>query len=240
MADQYVAGVDGAPRGWVAVIGEVSRPASAWMVSADTLAGLVADHPRVRRWAIDMPLGLAAGGRRECDLLARQALGERRSSVFFAPPHSVAAGYPMSYRQACRVSESAIGKQLSMQTFNLLEKIQEARELVIGTPKLRSRILETHPELCFMRLASGAVLPSKKKTPEGRRDRLKLLNQEFGAGVLDRLTEQTAQTRGVNQDDTVDAAACWTAARNALQKALQRLPNKPPIDEDGLPVVISY
>jgi predicted RNase H-like nuclease len=87
------------------------------------------------------------------------------------------------------------------------------------------RIREIHPECSFGEM-KGTTLLSRKKTAEGRRERLDLL--ERAGIVLD----------GSPDEDTIDAAAvAWSAHRVARGVACS-LPDPPERDAEGRPVAI--
>src|SRR3974377_928001 len=99
-ADEWLAGVDGCPGGWIAafVRGEEVR--------VEVLARFVnvlALRPALV--AIDIPMGLperAGYGGRAAENAVRPLLGARQSSVFSVP--SRAAIYAAHYGQACRTA----------------------------------------------------------------------------------------------------------------------------------------
>src|SRR5687767_1286625 len=89
-----VAGVDGCRGGWVVVTVAVDcaddTPAPECVVVPDLTA--IVEHVRDGSLAavgLDMPIGLAADGRRQAAREARTRLGRRRSSLFPTPPFAV-------------------------------------------------------------------------------------------------------------------------------------------------------
>lgn len=208
------------------------------MAVAGSFRGLVDLHPAVKRWAVDMPIGLASDGPRECDAIARRLLGpHRRSSVFSAPV--LAAVVAGDYREACRRSFAASGRKLSLQTWGLVPKIVDVRRTLLADGRLRRRVFETHPELCFTRLA-GEPLAEGKKTDAGRRRREGLLAAEFGGEAVGRLVTQAQGTRGVGVNDALDAAACWTAAELLAVDKANQAPERARADAEGLPMQILW
>ncbi len=238
-----VAGVDGCPAGWVAVIGRAKSPVL-WLAVGPTLEWLMHLHPRVESWAIDIPIGLAEDGPREADALARKQLGPKRSSSVFPTPPRVVVEYVANggddYVEACRLAADATGKKISKQAWYITPKIAETRRRLVSDRRARSRTFETHPELCFARLADGHALAEPKKSLAGERRRRSLLARVFGAECIERLVAQTESTRGVAIDDTLDAMACWTAAARAVAKQSASVPIDPPSDKDGLPMAIRW
>src|SRR6478672_7129532 len=95
-----VAGVDGCPRGWIAVVGAAGEALRIEVHS--TLAALLSAHPGLAAIAVDMPIGLPdriGPGGRGPEAALRPHLGMRQSSVFSVP--SRRAVYTLDYRQAC-------------------------------------------------------------------------------------------------------------------------------------------
>ncbi|MGN6244017.1 MAG: DUF429 domain-containing protein [Motilibacteraceae bacterium] len=208
-----VLGVDGCRGGWyvaeVAVDG--SGTARGVRFSVEPTFEDVLDRG-AEVIAVDMPVGLAADGSREADVLARRLLSSRGSSVFPAPVRAVLeAG---DYDEARRLSMTAHGKSLSRQTWNIVPKIAEVDALADDP-----RVVEVHPEVSFARLAGRVLGP--KKTPEGRAERLAALR-----AWLPDLDVPPG-------DDAVDAvAAAWTAWRILRGEAVS-LPADPPRDDAG-------
>jgi predicted RNase H-like nuclease len=214
-----ILGVDGAPGGWAAVVVDTLDATGAdlvWLRLAKIAEALALDVDVI---AVDMPIGLPRLGRRDCDLLAKKALGRAHSRVFFAPPRDVLNA--TSYADAAaRHRAHANGLGLSVQTWNIVDKIREV-DAVADDP----RLVEVHPELSFARLA-GEVLASKHG-PDGRAIRLRALARPW-SGLRDVPPGQ----------DGVDAlAAAWSGQRWARGEA-ESLPDEPPRDDLGRPMRI--
>lgn len=238
-----VAGVDGCPAGWVAVVSSIVDY-EPWLTFAPTFAQLIDQHPRVVLWALDIPIGLADDGPRECDSLARKRLGPRRGSSVFPSPPRVVSDYVerqgTDYKEACRLAAAATGKKISKQSWNITPKIAEVRRHLQDTPRHRGRVFESHPELCFTRLAGGAALAEGKKTLVGHEQRRRLLSEAVGADCVERLILQTEATRGIGVDDTLDAIACWTTAALVASGEAESLPPQPQLDLSGLEMAIVF
>ena len=220
-----IIGVDGCRSGWLGVIWDGGRSASAAVYPAfsDIL------KLEARFIAVDMPIGFperAETGGRACEQLARKLIGRRRSSVFSAPARIALRGH--DYAQASQLNRAAsYNLGISSQAFNIFPKMREIDALM--TPDLQSRLAEVHPELSF-RLMKGQELAHAKKKAEGRAERRTLLEQ---AGFpLGKLTSPTKG--GWVEDDLLDACACaWSALRLVDGKGL-RLPQTPHLDARGL------
>jgi predicted RNase H-like nuclease len=191
-------GIDGIPKGWVAVY--LRDDGQQRFARADRLAKLL-DVP-FRRAMIDIPIGLPKRGYRRCDTEARKLVLER---VFLGARQGVWRFATLDEANAHYWSEEGKGRGISMQLFNIRDKLQEANE-----KPLPPRVFEAHPELFFWRI-TGHLLENKK-TESGRNQRIAILKQH-GLGIV---TEWLTQRRGkgIGRDDLIDACACALVARD--------------------------
>lgn len=229
-----VIGVDGCKGGWVAVErARAKGPVSIRVVSrVDDLFD--ASGPRVV--AIDVPIGLMDRGARICDMLVRDELEERSSSVFPAPVRAVLRA--KTYEDACDRSMRSQGKKISKQTWAIVPKIREVDALLKRRPELRDEVWEVHPEMSFAAW-SGDPMQHSKKSPLGRIERHVLVEEHFGIGTFERLRSEVPR-KSAGDDDIVDAfAALWTAERIAARVAIS-LPTPPEADELGLEMRITF
>lgn len=210
-------GLDGARGGWAGALVEDGRPT--WLRLGHVAEALTLDVDVV---GVDMPLGLPATGRRECDLLAKTLLGRAHPRVFLTPPRGVlAAGDHAGANRLHRELTGGLG--LSVQTWHLVPRIREVDE-VADDP----RLVEVHPELSFAALDGGGPLPSKK-TAAGRAARLAALRRWLPDLDADEVPAG---------DDGLDAlAVAWSASR-WLAGTARTLPADPPYDERGRPMRI--
>jgi predicted RNase H-like nuclease len=220
-----VLGVDACPGGWVGVLlgdlrprAYVERGVDALVRTAEAAAGPVGVV------AVDIPIGLPDTGRREADVLARQAAGPRGSSVFLTPVREALTA--ADHATAVRVNRDLAGQGVSVQAFGLRKRILEVEGWV---PAAGRPVVEVHPEVCFAALA-GSPLSTRKSTWAGAEERRRLLR---GAGIaLDEHLGPAGERAGV--DDVLDAAAAaWTARRYAAGTAYC-LPQRPEVFSDGL------
>jgi predicted RNase H-like nuclease len=236
---KWIAGVDGCPGGWIAVIRLLDDPRRARSAFVRTFAELLALDPAPAVISVDMPIGLperAGIGGRPADIEARSKLGQRQSAIFAVP--SRAAVMETEYRRSCEVAfaTSEPPRKVSKQCFNLFPKIRELDALM--TPGLQSRVYETHPEVAFWALNGEQALSEPKKLksrPYG--PGLELRRGLLAAAGYDRsfLSDASAfRARDVGPDDLLDAAVCsWTAARIARGEG-RRFPVNPDVDAKGL------
>ena len=226
-----VLGVDGCRAGWLALRFDTERR---------SIDPLQTEHWRDLPWrqcervAVDMPIGLADIGPRDCDIAARQILPKGRKSSVFAPPRRYMLSCD-SWSAAHRLGLEREGSGISKQAWNITAKIRELdAELV---PADQSRVVEAHPELVFHHLGGGKPLPPKRER-QGQTARLDLLRT---AGLpeltplLDLLPRNVA-----GPDDVIDAAACMYAALRPADGAARRVPSHPPLDRRGLRMEIWY
>lgn len=208
MTGSVVVGLDGAPDGWACALlrlGTDGAPLGLSWSLVQTIGDALDAYQDAAAFGVDMPIGLPARGRRECDLLAKRRLGRAHSRVFLTPPRPVldTATHP----EASALHRTLVdGAGMSIQTWHLLRKVVEVDE-VADDP----RLVEVHPELSFAALAGlppGEALPPKR-TPHGRARRVRALQ-----GWLPDVGETP---RGTDHLDA--AAAAWSAARGAAVEA---------------------
>lgn len=233
----WVAGVDGCRAGWIAALrnidsGELRCRLLARIADID----LLAEKPR--RIAIDMPIGFAAiagKGGRDCEKAARVLLPGKASSVFSLPCRAALAA--TDYREALALNRASgpdrVG--LSKQGFHLFDKLRDLDAWI--TPQRQKRCIEAHPELAFALINGGKPVLSRKRKPEGRAERLRLLKR--GAITVSR-SMIDARPRGCGIDDLLDALVLTRTAERHLRGDAVCLPEKPSRDARGLKMEIWY
>jgi predicted RNase H-like nuclease len=232
----WLAGVDGCRRGWFRVARESDSGELAFHL-LETAAQLISAPPGPNVLALDIPIGLLAAGRRECDGLARRRLGVRGSSVFPAPIRPALDAHDRE--EASRLTELADGRRVSCQAWNLVPKIRAVDALLREDVSARRVIHEVHPELSFWAWNGGRPMQAPKKSREGRAERLRLAEAWLGDDLLARARGAHLR-RHLADDDILDAvAALWTAHRIADGRA-ERLPASPPRDEHRLAMQIVF
>jgi predicted RNase H-like nuclease len=232
-----VAGADGCPRGWVAV---VLGAGAEWEVAVFAGARELWDAcSGAARIFVDIPIGLRdeGGEERPCDVEARRFLGRRGSSVFPAPSRPVLAA--ASYDEANLINRRQTGRGLSRQTWNIVSKIREFDDLLADVAGARWIVREIHPEVCFRGFAGRPMAQSKKKA-DGRRERLDLLARLYPpARDLFAQARERWPRRAVGSDDILDAlVAALTAAGPPAD--LRTLSADPARDARGLPMEMVY
>lgn len=120
---------------------------------------------------------------------------------------------------------------ITLQGFGILPKIREVDARMrpdLQDPRRAPCVLESHPELIFRDLNGGTPVVARKRSRQGRADRLELLERAFGMAI-----EVPRLTPGAAADDTLDALAClWVAMAPADD--LQPIPAEPEHDSRGL------
>lgn len=221
-----VIGLDGCRRGWVAV--ELGPRGAALCV----VPGIAEVMRRpFDRLAVDMPIGLPDHGDRACDLAARALLRPHASRVFTGARRGL---WDHASQAAANRALRARGEAgVSAQLWNLGGKIREVDAAL--TPALQQRVIETHPELVFLRLNGNSPLP-RKADAAGLALRVKLLARAGFTELDDWLTRRRRGT-GAKPDDVLDACAAALAARDATEM----LPaGEAPRDRRGLKMQIWY
>jgi predicted RNase H-like nuclease len=225
-----VAGVDGCLAGWLRIERGEDGVLDAKVMRS--VRELLEASAGLGVLAIDVPIGLSENGARLCDVEARRLVGARASSVFPAPVRAVLDAE--SYGDACARSEAACGKRLSRQTYAILPRIRAMDQALQEAAGYRKLVYEVHPEVSFYFWNDLRPMAHPKRTNDGMRDRLHLVERHFGT-VFDEL-RGTLGRHLVSDDDIVDAlAALWTAERVRNGGAVT-IPNTPPCDTYGLPM----
>jgi predicted RNase H-like nuclease len=232
-----VAGIDGCRAGWIAFVHD-GHSVTSRIIRSD--AGLRELFLECNRIFIDMPVGLADSGQRACDAELRNAMPPgKKASVFITPVRS--AVYAVDYREACDLNLQAAGRKISIQAWNITNRIRQVDELLRADASLAKRVVECHPEWQFIQF-SGAAMPSKK-TAGGVKARIELLEAILfpDARVYFSDVMAACQRKEVQPDDILDAMLLMVAARLSTGGAAVRsLPEQPVHDLFGLPMNICY
>ena len=230
-------GVDGCKAGWFYV---ASNGQQYYFGVVSNIPELITQFENIGKIVIDIPIGLHDKGDmpRACDVMARQKLKPRGSTVFPAPVRPCL--YAHDYREACEISHTLTGKKLSQQAFNILKKIREVDEILITKPELRALIKEAHPELGFCMLNHGYPLLTKKKRSDGINERLQLLvrqktycEQIYNEALVEYPRKILAR------DDIVDAMMCLLIAVSP-ERYQRTLPDTADVDDSGLEMAMQY
>jgi predicted RNase H-like nuclease len=185
-ARTIVAGVDGCPGGWLALVECGHGQLKALVFSHFT--ELVNALNNVKVIAVDIPIGLLECGARACDEHARHELAQPRgSSVFPAPLRAVLGA--RSWEEACTIRYRIDGKKMSKQAWGIAAKVREVNAALREDANLAERVFEVHPEVSFAEWA-GEPMPHSKKKSAGKLDRRKLIMSEWPDGVASTLLRE--------------------------------------------------
>jgi predicted RNase H-like nuclease len=217
-----IAGVDGCKGGWLAVI---EKDMGDFDVRVFSSFSKIVDDQELQSVVIDIPIGLTEKGPRVCDIEARKFVGVRRSSVFPAPLRSMLAA--RDYAEACNIRFGLERKKCSKQLWAITPMIRDVDRCL--TPSLQVRVREGHPEVSFARMNGGCLIHSKHK-PEGREQRVKLLEGHF-QDVRSRLADLSSMRL---DGDIIDAFACLWTARRIKNDVATRFPADALFDDHGL------
>ena len=222
-----VVGVDACRAGWVGAFLPPQGRGPARVVVAPTVALLLQLGEDVAVVGVDIPIGLPDRTRRQADVRTRQLLGGAKASSVFTTPIRAALEEP-DYAVANLRNRERAGMGLSRQAHALRASVLEVDAWVRAGPPCP--VHEVHPEASFA-LMTGATLTTRKRTPEGARERRAAL-ASVGIEAPD------APPRGAGLDDLLDAcAAAWSAHRVRHGRALT-LPEEPEVFADGIPAAI--
>ena len=231
-----VGGVDGCRQGWVMVRNAEGKYAAGIY---DTFEALMKENADLDRILIDIPIGLSSPGyKRTIEVLMREALKGRSSTVFNVPCRL--AVYEENDEKARALNRDVEGKSLSIQSLNIRAKIKEVdRYLTEGKPKVE--LVESHPELCFKFLNGGKVVPSKKASPEGMRERLAILRR-YDPQWVKFFEETFGQYKhlALKKDDVVDAICLCLVNTLGYGGKLSYLTDLNGVDEKGTRIRIGF
>ena len=237
--DEWLAGVDGCPGGWIAAFVRASGDAVRIAV-VPRFADAVAEARGII--AVDMPIGLPERvgiGGRAAEREVRPLLGARQSSVFSVP--SRAAIYAADYAASCTaaVATSDPPRKVSKQLYNIAPKIREIDAILRADKTLVPRVFEVHPELAFWRLNGGRALDLPKKVKSRCYEPgLALRRGLLIAAGLPAAVVEAKPPKGAGRDDLIDALACAAVARRLHAGTARPFPGPPPRDAYGLPMAI--
>lgn len=236
-----LAGVDGCRAGWIAWIRAAGSPVPDLRIF-NRFADLVDALGRDAVIAVDMPIGLPdriEGPGRGPEQAIRPFLGARQSSVFSIPARSAVEA--QTYGEACAraLETSNPPKKVSKQAFFLFPRILEIDSLLRADERLRSRVVECHPEFSFCRLNNDQAMQMPKKikgkvNPAGIAERIDLLTRYgFNPQML-----KNGPPRGAGLDDVIDAAVNLVMAERHAKGLTSTFPANPASDRYGIPIAI--
>jgi predicted RNase H-like nuclease len=213
------AGVDWAGKSWfVVLLDEGGSPEGAVY---PTFWNLWRDRgDEIERLLIDIPIGLCRNTKRACDVEAKQYVGgKHQSSVFYTPIRdAVEARNIESGKRKQRSVDAGFGIQ--NQAWSLVPRIREVDAFLRECDK-SERVLETHPEACFVAL-NGEPLSNSKTGETGEEERLRILEEsvdfdvgQFYAGAVEDFRQPTYAPMIGAKDDILDALVAAVTAKRS-------------------------
>lgn len=230
------AGVDWARKGWFAVF--LTADGGCEGDFYPTLWNLWRDQgDDINRMLVDIPIGLCEDTKRACDVAAKAYIGPRQQSSRFYTP----------IREAVYAQNIDLGKErhrgadtdfsIQNQAWGLVPRIREA-DAFVEDCDASSKVLETHPECCFVALNDHEHLSNSKKTEEGIEERLQLLDsateidvREFYEDARSIFREPSYAPVIGDKDDIVDALVAAVSAA-FTEEELPSLPRDAEPDYD--------
>ena len=230
-----VAGVDGCRFGWVMVKWNGNNYSCGTYRS---IGVLINDNKDLKRILIDIPIGLAsAKTKRTVEQKMRRELKYRHSTVFNPPCRE--AVYELNDEAARTINIEIENKSLSVQSLNIRNKIKEVDELLRAPISLN--MMESHPEICFKYLNTGATLLSNKSKESGAIERLKILSN-FDRNIKDYFKKVSKQTlrKHVKKDDIIDAMCLCLVNKLGTETKLKYIIDENIKDDYGIEIKIAY
>jgi predicted RNase H-like nuclease len=242
----WYVGVDLSKKRWLAIGLKKGSPPKVNLFS--TIAELWAEYgKKASLILIDIPIGLTEKGAEErvCDKKARELLNKgkaRRGSTVFPVPcrqavYAVNYSAKGNYEFTSRVNNRITGRKLSQQIYWIAGKIKEVDEFLVKNKPARSRLIETHPELCFWAINNCTPMESKRKSC-GKEERERVLFKVCSKTTVNAVREKSRGMK-VNTDDSLDALVAAVTASHG-KAGLKFVPEKIERDSHGLPMQIAY
>jgi predicted RNase H-like nuclease len=201
------------------------------------LGELIIKHPELNRILIDIPIGLTSENfKRTVDAKARTFLNKRKSSIFSPPSRN--ALYAENYKQALAINREIEGKGISIQAYNIGEKIKEVDEWLNTKPQ-RPEVFEAHPELCFKTLNENKDLEFSKHNRLGIEERKQIIfKHQYNLNkVYDQLLKVYKRIE-LKPDDVLDAMALYLTNKKSIN--LKYISDQNDKDQTGKQVCIVY
>ncbi|MFD1687537.1 DUF429 domain-containing protein [Halobellus litoreus] len=201
-------GVDWASGCWVVVA--LGESGDVEITTEPAILNVWEQHREAEALLVDIPIGLPEDSPRACDEAAKEFLGSRQSSVFSVPSRE--AVETRDYEDA-REKNNGLGSQ----SWGLIPRIREVDTFLRIHEDAKSRIYESHPEVCFEQFTRQTEMEpvGSKQQDDGidtRFDVLEAIDEAFGSQVREFVDERRADSpwhyriQSGRLDDVVDAA----------------------------------
>jgi predicted RNase H-like nuclease len=222
---RLIAGVEPCPGGWL-VVGARLQGVTAFPTEPEVLATFaeILDYrPSYDVLAVHCHLSFPSEetpGGRTCDRQARELLGWPRAGTITSPPSRTLLRTGDLHQRA-RKGLSPISAQMLSRYAEVMAEMQPYRQ---------RQVFEVHPELSFYQLNDDRPMRHAKETPEGVAERVALVEKRIPG--ID--TVLAADLPGVELRHLLDASADMVTARRIAARAVERLPEEPEWDEEGV------
>ena len=232
--NETVVGIDGCKGGWIAA----SICNDELKIEKFTSINEIVENIYFDIALIDMIIGLPDKEHqfRPADKDARKILKSLSlsSTVFPAPCRN--AVYKETRKEQNQENLKELGKKLTSQTISIIPKIREVDEFLLKNEGYKERLMESHPEVCFVSF-SGYNHSSNKHSLYGIISRVELLAKHLPQVTLDLIATEEIKNN-CKADDIVDAICLAISARLHMRKNTERLPlgQPPQKDAKGLPM----
>lgn len=230
-----VAGIDGCKKGWIMI--KSSNENYSFGVYKNIIE-LFDENKDLDRILIDIPIGLSSRKiKRTVENKLRKVLKNRSSTVFNPPCRE--ALFQKDYISAKKKNIEVEGKSLSIQSYNISNKIRELDKLLQSKPE--TEIIESHPELCFKYLNKGKTVLSKKSTRYGINERLNILiSYEKKTESLSKIIENSTLRKDVKRDDIFDALCLCLVNKLGSKNDLSFIEDDNKLDENGIEMRLAF
>ena len=206
-------GVDGAHKNWCCCIIDENLANFQIEVFKD-INELYTNIPHFDQLFIDIPIGLSSKSfSRIIDSEVRRFLPKNRKSSVFTPPCREALN-EQNYKAANLCNKSITGKGISIQSWNLSNRILEIDLFLRTHQNLLFKIHESHPELCFFMLNNQQSLLYSKKQTDGVLERVRIILRYLKVSEIDFIDNIHVESKikGIKIDDILDAISLSISA----------------------------
>ncbi len=227
-------GIDGCKNGWIAAVIDYGRLR---IERYNTIEEIMKTYPVMDAYLIDMAIGLQEKAEDiRPDPEARKQLGSKGSSIFPIPCRQAVYAQgkdPLEMEaEQKKANKEVLGKSLSKQSIAIIPKIRELDEYLDNHEVFRNVLCESHPELCFARLA-GDVLRTRKSEFEGITERMNVLSGYLKSIDIHEFFS-LPKVLDCKADDILDAACLAVTACLKEHGLCETIPESPESDAKGL------
>ncbi len=188
---------------------------------------------------IDIPIGLPQSiADIRPDKIVRRRLGPKGSSIFDTPCRQAVYAEDKAVARANNIE--VLGKSLSEQSIAISKAIRQVDEFLNNNSEWKNRLLESHPEYCFMMLSNGKPVTENKKEKSGQEIRLEILRRLYPLAdkVIEKYLNDVPYRKKL--DDVIDALCLAVVGKLSVENGLKSIPEEPMEDSNGLKMQIVY